>query len=138
MSDDAAPSPGVRAPWSKDQVNALNAFQTRSDVHPFTCPGDHAACEGRRELVAEQAGWVCKCGTYRQDWAHAAMMEPRPVTMPPKVGNTDLGKLDRQDIGWLLRQIEERPDGLKPLDAKMERYGIRAWKRLAEMLRSMQ
>lgn len=72
----ASKPPGVMAPWTPEQVAALNAYQERGEYHPFTCPGEHDACDGRRELVAGAGGWVCKCGQYRQNWAHASMMEP--------------------------------------------------------------
>lgn len=59
----------VRAPFTIEQVEALNAWQTRGDVHPFTC-GD-ALC--RADLVATESGWICRRCTYRQDWAHDFM-----------------------------------------------------------------
>ena len=69
---DAAPAK-VRVPWSDAQVEALNGWQAAGRFHPFTCPGDKPECDGRRELVATAEGWVCRCGEYRQDWAHGFM-----------------------------------------------------------------
>lgn len=63
----------VLAPWTAEQVQALNAFQrSRVMLHPFTCGGDHCVGE-ERVLVATPGGWVCPSCTYRQDWAHAFM-----------------------------------------------------------------
>jgi hypothetical protein len=62
----------IEAPWTKDQVDRLNAFQARQDVHPFTCPGGTPRCV-KRELVATPDGWECHCGEYHQTWVHAWM-----------------------------------------------------------------
>ncbi|MFF7527322.1 hypothetical protein [Streptomyces pseudovenezuelae] len=68
----------IRAPWTPDQVAALNEFQHRGGVHPFTCGGDHAP--GSPVLIAREDGWHCPqpygepCD-YTQDWAHAFMAD---------------------------------------------------------------
>lgn len=56
--------------WSEEKVNALNRRQNDGRFHPYTCPGDRPECEGRRNLIATKDGWVCRCGEYKQDWAH--------------------------------------------------------------------
>lgn len=61
-------------PWSDETVARLNAHQKDRSAHPFTCPGDHDECKNQRELVATENGWVCQCGKYTQDWAHAFML----------------------------------------------------------------
>ena len=71
-----------RAPWTKDQVEALNHWQRHGQFHPFTCGnrndgnhhhepeyGDHGA------LRATKDGWVCPYCNYRQGWAHAFMLK---------------------------------------------------------------
>jgi hypothetical protein len=55
----------VEAPWSAEQVAALNAYQEAQFHHPYTCP----ACPA--DLVATPDGWVCPTGHYKQRWAHA-------------------------------------------------------------------
>lgn len=55
---------------SDERVSALNAHQCDRRFHPYTCPGDYPECADQRELVATRDGWVCKCGKYRQQWAH--------------------------------------------------------------------
>ncbi len=60
--------------WTDEQVGALNRWQERGDVHPFTCPGDHDRCHNQRELRATPEGWVCACGEYKQAWAHEFML----------------------------------------------------------------
>jgi hypothetical protein len=66
----------MKAPFTPDQVKALNAYQEAGMLHPFTCPGDHEHCYDRRELIATTSGWVCQCGRYTQDWAHDFMTNP--------------------------------------------------------------
>jgi len=76
----------LRAPWTSEQVDILNAFQRRGDVHEFTCPTEHDA---DRTLFATVAGWICPHCDYRQDWAHRAMLImperrlPCDVMLPP-------------------------------------------------------
>lgn len=57
----------ITAPWSDEQVERLNAWQTRGDVHPFTCPEGH-------DLRATTGGWVCGHCAYTQNWAHPFMV----------------------------------------------------------------
>jgi hypothetical protein len=66
----------MKAPFTPKQVEALNRWQQRGDVHPFTCPGDRGALCIDRELNATPEGWVCQCGAYTQDWAHDFMANP--------------------------------------------------------------
>lgn len=55
----------VRAPWTAEQIAALNAWQGLGYVHPYTC----GMC--RAVLTATAEGWECpECGC-RQDWTHA-------------------------------------------------------------------
>ena len=78
----------VRAPFTPEQVEALNRFQKYGMFHSFTCGKDrmdeaHTAYQEEHggdygELVATEAGWVCPvpgCG-YTQGWAHAFMLKP--------------------------------------------------------------
>lgn len=60
----------MKAPFTEDDVKKLNFHQTRGDVHPYTCPGHKIECRERRELIATKDGWICKCGEYKQNWAH--------------------------------------------------------------------
>lgn len=60
----------IKAPWTDEQVAALNAWQANDRVHPFTCANDHP---DNRELVAHNDGWHCRVCDYRQDWAHDFM-----------------------------------------------------------------
>lgn len=65
----------IRAPWTKEQVDALNRWQHCDWTHEFTCGNDHALC---RVLTATEAGWVCPCCDYTQNWAHEFMLDPPP------------------------------------------------------------
>jgi hypothetical protein len=76
VSDRVAP-----AVFTPDQVEALNAWQERSDVHPFTCTnrgdGAHRVLNGDLgTLVATVRGWICPYCDYEQSWAHGFMMPP--------------------------------------------------------------
>jgi len=67
--------PVIKAPWSPQQVDALNHWQALGYVHEFTCGNEH---EGSRILFATRQGWICAHCDYRQDWAHQSMFGPRP------------------------------------------------------------
>ena len=71
--------PRLRAPFTPEQVEALNEYQQGGWMHPFTCGG---TCRERlgieAELVATEAGWVCETCDYTQDWAHPMMIEGPP------------------------------------------------------------
>lgn len=66
----------LHAPWTPDQVVALNQWQLRGDVHPYTCPGENGPLCSRRDLTATPDGWICECGRYTQDWAWEHAAEP--------------------------------------------------------------
>jgi hypothetical protein len=66
----------IKAPWSAEQVDALNRFQRTPHIHPFTCPGHDGG--GDRDLVATRQGWICRHCDYRQDWAHDLMLDAPP------------------------------------------------------------
>jgi hypothetical protein len=75
----------IYAPWTEQQVVALNNFQRSGVMHPFTCGGDH---ELHQTLVAEWDGWRCPdeaCG-YRQTWAHAFMADPNYLSAVKRPG----------------------------------------------------
>lgn len=65
----------VRAPFTDEQVAGLNAYQTESALHPFTC-GNNST---HPVLVAAREGLHCTACTYTQQWAHAAMADGRWV-----------------------------------------------------------
>ena len=59
-----------KAPFTKEQVEKLNAYQAEGRMHPFTC-----VCSGSPPLVATEEGWICNQCDYTQDWAHDFMIE---------------------------------------------------------------
>ncbi|MFJ3200968.1 hypothetical protein [Streptomyces sp. NPDC086989] len=69
----------ITAPWTSEQVQALNDYQERGDMHPYTCGALHPS--GRSPVLdATHSGWVCPdpaCG-YTQDWAWAIATRPTP------------------------------------------------------------
>ena len=60
----------MKAPWTPEQVAALNAHQQRDDFHPYTCGNDSR----HPVLRATPDGWVCDACDYRQDWAHDLLL----------------------------------------------------------------
>jgi hypothetical protein len=82
----------ICAPFTPEQVEALNEFQTAGQMHPFTCAnrGDegHIRREGSDlgQLIATPNGWTCPDCDYTQDWAHDFMAD---------------GRADGRGRGWL-------------------------------------
>ncbi len=72
-------TPLSRAPWTSEQVVALEARQNRFDLHPYTCPnrGDPPHL-GEGLLEPTVYGWECPFCAYTQDWAHAVDVEGGP------------------------------------------------------------
>ena len=66
----------IKAPWTPEQVDALNRYQRLGHVHEFTCPTAH---EADRTLLAMHDGWHCPHCDYRQDWAHEQMLNAQPL-----------------------------------------------------------
>lgn len=67
----------IRAPWTPEQVAALNDYQRSGVMHPFTCGHEHPA-HPNAILTAAPDGWRCHvlgCD-YEQDWAHEFMANP--------------------------------------------------------------
>jgi len=67
----------IKAPFTPEQVVALNRFQQCGRFHPFTCGGnrkDAAHLDGEGVLVATPEGWRCPYCDYKQDWAHDEMV----------------------------------------------------------------
>jgi hypothetical protein len=64
----------IRAPFTPEQIEALNAWQRNGQVHPYTC--GNAQCRAEHHhvdgsvLVATTTGWVCEHCGYTQEWAH--------------------------------------------------------------------
>jgi hypothetical protein len=63
------------APWTDEQVAALNVFQNQGRFHPFTCGRDHSGSSP--VLTATPEGWRCPVDDcdYTQDWALKSMLD---------------------------------------------------------------
>lgn len=69
LSDVTAQSEQIDAPWTDDQVAALNDFQSSNVVHPFTSGGG-------KTLIATRDGWVEEeGGPVVQTWAYSLMAD---------------------------------------------------------------
>jgi hypothetical protein len=64
------------APWTEEEVIALNRYQDSGETHPFTCGNEHPPA-GHSVLVATEDGWICPVPFcyYTQDWCHEWMIE---------------------------------------------------------------
>lgn len=75
----------IHAPFTPEQVEALNRWQRNPLLHPYTCgkrtghPWDPEGDYG--VLVATEAGWICRHCDYTQDWALAMMLLEWPETL---------------------------------------------------------
>lgn len=78
----------MKAPWTQAQVEALNAYQTAGEFHPFTCGNDHG---GDRVLVAVPSGWTCPGCDYTQDWAHGFMFDHQSELLSAEDAATFMG-----------------------------------------------
>jgi hypothetical protein len=70
----------ILAPWTPEQVAALQRWQAGGGFHPFTCCG-HDDCTRPQELnegilIPTTTGWYCPCGKYTQNWCHDFMLDP--------------------------------------------------------------
>jgi hypothetical protein len=72
----------IFAPFTVEQVEALNRYQQEQWMHPFTCGNRD---EGHGELwgdtgtlIATVRGWVCLFCDCTQEWAYAFMAEASP------------------------------------------------------------
>ena len=85
----------TQAPWTPEQVEALNKWQREGPFHPFTCGGDRGDEAHRKYaeqnndpdfglLVATPEGWKCPVCDYKQDWAHDFMMTPFEIVDTPE------------------------------------------------------
>src|SRR5690606_12352281 len=70
----------IKAPFTPEQVDALNDWQTSGAFHPFTCgtPMKHHHPDNNSVLIATENGWICTSCDYIQDWAHDFMAQPLP------------------------------------------------------------
>lgn len=64
------------APWTDDEVDSLNAYQSAGFVHPFTGPAGG-------DLIATKDGWIEEPGgVVVQSWAHPWMANWRWNDLP--------------------------------------------------------
>jgi hypothetical protein len=77
----------INAPFTPEQVHALNRWQKNDRVHPFTCGNErmdaaHTKYQAEHpdqdfgQLVATAEGWLCPVCSFRQHWAHDFMVWP--------------------------------------------------------------
>lgn len=100
----------IEAPWTKEQVDALNRYQADGRLHPFTCPGDNPECElNGRDLVATEHGWTCRCGKYTQNWAHKFMLKNPTRTLDELKERGILPTMDSYELMDLMRGGDDKP-----------------------------
>ncbi|UZF94828.1 hypothetical protein [Bosea sp. NBC_00550] len=110
------------APWTDEQVAALNLFQVENSVH-LLCGGDrtddaHRAYQAEHggklgQLVAIKDGLVCPVCGYRLQWAHGFWLPPPPSSpATPSEGQI----IEPDDYGEYLRK-----------ERTHSRYGYMQW-----------
>ena len=68
MSD---PLEKIVAPWTEEQVQTLNKWQTLPNMHPFT---GYNSAGNKVSLIATLEGWIAEeGGQVVQTWAYASM-----------------------------------------------------------------
>jgi hypothetical protein len=102
----------IKAPFSPEQVAALNRWQITGWVHPFTCANrnDGSHYDGGW-LVATTRGWICPYCTHTQSWAHKHMLTPpdNPFDVMDVLRHKASEALDELDAGIAVaRQRSER------------------------------
>ena len=65
--------PVIFAPFTKDQVESLNAYQISGIFHPFTCGSDKH--KHQQDLIALTEGMYCPNCEYFQNWIHDWMAD---------------------------------------------------------------
>ncbi len=66
----------IFAPWTSEQVEALNLYQKSGTYHPFTSEQTGA------DLIATKDGWAeTEGGPVIQNWAHAFMADKDRIQM---------------------------------------------------------
>lgn len=60
----------IKAPFTKEQVDALQQYQNECKHHQFTCQEFHGT---ECKLVPTIRGWICPYCDYTQDWAYEFM-----------------------------------------------------------------
>ncbi|MBI2595646.1 hypothetical protein HYW46_02830 [Candidatus Daviesbacteria bacterium] len=74
--------PGIiTAPFTSEQVEALNFYQQSGVWHPFTCGYPHKGLDFSPTLTAADDGWYCEISgcNYTQNWAHSAMADRKLI-----------------------------------------------------------
>lgn len=126
VPSNAPASQRIYAPFSPEQVQRLNEYQTGThgglSGHPFPCPNrgdgvverpagpDYAVAPhpyGDGTLIATEAGWVCPHCSHQQNWAHSFMAD-RQASLIAIIGGSSLADTLFPDpllaIADLLRQ----------------------------------
>ena len=93
----------IKAPFTPEQIKALNYFQWSGVFHPFTCAnqGDEAHNGEQVELVATKNGWICPYCGYTQDWAHAFMADYEAIKKQVHSLRRDIPMLDQLEANLI-------------------------------------
>jgi len=92
----------ITAPFTPEQVEALNRWQEHGPGHPFTCPRSRHAVHVA--LIARTDSWHCSdpACDYRQDWAHPLMVGTAPPA-DKTAGQRAVRKLMRAERNAVIR-----------------------------------
>lgn len=65
----------IKAPFTPEQVAALQFYQDSGVFHPFTCGNRENHPPEMYRLTPTVRGWICQFCDYTQDWAHSMMAD---------------------------------------------------------------
>lgn len=73
-----------KAPFTDNEVAAINVSQKSNYNHPFTCcsPDDVTECHRKLRtsegiMIATNEGLICPCGNNKQDWVYYGMTKTK-------------------------------------------------------------
>lgn len=129
LDNDDEPDAKIRAPFTPEQVLALQAWQHGGGFHPFTCADrdDHPIVDGDKGiLIPTVNGWICPFCDYRQNWAHAFMCKPATNDNPATHQITDTASMT--DTNVTVSPASQESDALAKANAEIARLkGIFEW-----------
>ena len=96
----------IHAPWSDEQVAALNRYQQEGLGHPFT--GNRHTDGSECVLIATSSGWIkcCGDGTVIQTWAWNFMAKTKHDLAQEAV-KAKLQESNLEDGDWVVTNVED-------------------------------
>lgn len=70
----------ILAPFNKEQIEKIKAFQNCGWLHPLTCCGEGECLRNNNDgiLIPDEEGLTCPCGEYGQNYVPAFVLSDLP------------------------------------------------------------